>query len=507
MPSEVSAPVPLPPRAPAPSAAVPAPDPRGPAVVVPGVALPVAPGQELAARVVAVADGRIALALAGGLITAASDLPVEPGQRLRLVVRDAGPRRITLELAAGQEPAGGRGGPAAALARAGLPPAAASALLSALAGEGLEVPPTVAAALAGRAAAAGVSTPAAAAAFARLEAAGLPTTRAAVGGLAHLLDGAPLGRALAAIADALAARAGGPADGGTPDAASSGRAIAQPTTPAAQVPETPDPRGLPGAASDRTSSARAADASPALAGGTGTIAARQAREAGLAALATALAETAAGIGAGATDGRGEALRRALEDLGVGTEHRLHARGEASGPTPLRSLLLQLAGHPDADAALARAAGAIADAVGAQALAGASLPGPAGATAPGDPAAQAGAYLQLPLPGGGTAEVRVTPDGGGGDGEGGRRPRRLAFLLHLSALGPVLIEATAGPGGVEATVRACAEPARAFPRDRAGELAEALRAGGPARVAVERMGGPVPERLLAPPPPSGLDLSA
>ena len=137
------------------------------------------------------------------------------------------------------------------------------------------------------------------------------------------------------------------------------------------------------------------------------------------------------------------------------------------------------------------------------------PGSAQAAAAGaDPSSQNGAYLQIPLPGGGTAEIRVQPDGGGDGREGGDRPRKVAFLLHLSALGPVMIEAVAGPAGVDATVRTTGEAARAFLRERAGELTESLgRTSRSASVSVERMTGPPPERLLEPPPSSGLDISA
>ncbi len=214
--------------------------------------------------------------------------------------------------------------------------------------------------------------------------------------------------------------------------------------------------------------------------------------------------------ADAADGSAVALRRALADLGVGLEHRLNG-GEAPDRAPLRALLHALADHPGVDQSLARAAAGAADGIAAQPLAGAALPPPAAAgaqAAVADPSAQNGAYLQLPLPGGGTAEVRVHPDGGGGGREGGDRPRTIAFLLHLSALGPVMIEATAGPAGVDATVRATGEAARAFLGGRAAELAESLRrTSQSASVSVEPMAGPPPERLLEPPPSSGLDVSA
>ncbi len=215
----------------------------------------------------------------------------------------------------------------------------------------------------------------------------------------------------------------------------------------------------------------------------------------LATLTADLARLVADVATGAVDGRRDALQRAVAQLGVGLEHAL-SHGRAPEEAPVRALLLALASHTGADPALARAAATVADAVGAQALAGSTLPPPPGA----DPASNNGAYLQLPLPGGGTAEIRVAPDGGG-ESSGGGRPRRLAFLLHLSALGPVMVEATAGPGGVDATVRAADEGARRFLDTLAPELADALRrTSARASVSVERLGGPPPERLLPPPPP-------
>jgi hypothetical protein len=73
---------------------------------------------------------------------------------------------------------------------------------------------------------------------------------------------------------------------------------------------------------------------------------------------------------------------------------------------------------------------------------------------------------------------------------------------------VMIEAVAGAAGVDAMVRTTGEAARAFLRERAGELTESLgRTSRSASVSVERMTGPPPERLLEPPPSSGLDISA
>jgi hypothetical protein len=130
-------------------------------------------------------------------------------------------------------------------------------------------------------------------------------------------------------------------------------------------------------------------------------------------------------------------------------------------------------------------------------------------APAADPATAGAALQVPLPGGGTAEVRVGPDGGGDGGPAGApRPRRIAVLLTLSHLGTVVVDALAGPGGVEATVRASGEEARAFLAGRAPELVRALSGtGAPASVGVRAIAGPPPERLAQPPAACGRDFTA
>ncbi len=514
-----------------PPPAAPAAAPVAPAAPAPGTAvvtaqpLPVSPGQTLAARVIAVQAGMVELALAGGVVTAASDLPMEPGQTVRLVVGEAGADRVTLRLQPDPAAAGAlaaRATPAGALAAAGVPSAAAGALLAALADAGaLPGDEAGMAALATRAAAAGVSTPAGAAAFARLAAAGLPTTPAAVAGLAQLMEGAPLGRALTTLLDGAAATAA--KGSGTPQ-------IPLPTTPGAALPAAgngsaqgaPVPAGSPSSAgvsvpsSTWTATGATPGASAATAGAAGTaagVATVATPAAGTApanpatplpAVVAALADLAEAVARDATGGDAAALRRAVADLGAGLEARL-AAGDPPDAPPLRALLHAIAAHPAADAALARAASGLADGLAAQGLAGATIP-PPGAAAP-DPASQ-GAYLQLPLPGGGTAELRVAPDGGEGGGAGGDRPRRLAFLLHLSALGPVMIDATASRGAVDATIAVGSDDARAFLAPLAGELAGALRRTVPAAsVSVERRTGPAPERLLAPPPASGLDLSA
>jgi hypothetical protein len=311
----------------------------------------------------------------------------------------------------------------------------AAALTAALAEAGAAPDPAYAAPLAARAGASGVTTPAQATAFARLSAAGLPTRPAAVTGFADLLVGMPVGRALAALIDA--ARSGVPA-----------------TTP--------------GGAEVR-------------------------------ALGDQLARLAQRVAHGSVSGDGDALCRAVAELGADAVTRTTG-GEAPGPS-VRALLGALASAP-ADPALARAAVGLADALGAQPLAG---PAGGGGAAP-PPPPHEGVYLQLPLPGGGTAQVRVDPDGP--EGRGGARGRRVALLLDLSALGRVMITATTGEGAVDARVRAEREDARAFLAARSGELARALgESERPARVRVEAVAGPVPERLLAPPPALAVDRRA
>ena len=493
------------------------------AIAVVAQALAVTPGQSLAARVIAVQAGLVELALAGGVVTAASDLPLEAGQTLRLVVESTTPDRVTLRIAPEQPPGGGApaaAGPAAAIAEAGVPASAASALLATMAEQGEPLPRgTAATALATRAAAAEVATPAQAAAFVRLATAGLPTTPATVTGLAELIEGPPLGRALTTLIDAATARvaAGTAPVAESPESpAATSTALAAPARAALAASASPPP--VPGSSAGATPAP-----SPAPGGGvpSGTpvmVQVEQGRSPqggptpaptppatpGLGPLLDSLARLIHDIEGGSVDGRPEALRRAVAELGSGLEHRL-AGGSVPDEPPLRSLLFALAGHPGADPSLARAAASVADGLSAQTLAGAVLPG-GGAAA--EPSTQAGAYLQLPLPGGGTAEVRISPDAGGEGGPSGGRPRRLAFLLHLSALGPVMIEASAGSGGVDATVRVGSDEARAFLSDRAGELAEGLRRSAPAAsVSVGRMSGPPPERLLAPPPSSGVDARA
>ena len=72
----------------------------------------------------------------------------------------------------------------------------------------------------------------------------------------------------------------------------------------------------------------------------------------------------------------------------------------------------------------------------------------------------------------------------------------------------MIDATAGPAGVDATIRVGSDDVRAFLDSQAADLAAALKRTAPAAsVRVERLAAPAPERLLAPPPSSGLDTHA
>lgn len=490
-------------------------------ITVPGNALLVQPGQALAARVLAIAGGQVELALAGGRVSAQTNLPLVPGQTVELVVREAEAERVTLRLATPPAastvtPAATRQTPQAIMEEAGLPAATARAVLAAVAQTGA-TPGTPAdlTRLAARALESGVKAPADAAAFARLEAQGLPTTPAAVRGLATLLEGSPIGRALTGVlSDAgAAARAtpGPPVPVGTPAAVPAPQGSAEPeanATPgsAAMVPR--PPQGTPSPPALGVLPARpdqpaggAAGTSPPLGappGGQG---------AALGELVARLTRLADAIADGAASGDPESFRAALRRLGHGLEAEL-ARGQVPDEDTLRTRLHELASRPGPEAVLARAAERLSDSIAAQAFAGPTLPGSEQAQ---QGTSSQGVYLQVPLPGGQSAEVRINPDAHGEGPDGEDRPRRIAFLLHLSALGPVLIEATHGPTGTEAIVRLASADARAYVAQRARELAESLRraseSAGGVRVTVERFSGPPPTRLLPPPPATGLDFQA
>lgn len=515
-------------------------------ITVPAHALPVQAGQALAARVLAVAGGQVELALAGGRVSAQTSLPLVPGQTVELVVREAAEDKVTLRLATPSTATGQTGTtpapvtPQSVMEDAGLPASAARSVLAALAQTGAaQGTPADMTRLAQRALDAGVKTPADAAAFVRLESQGLPTTPAAVRGLATLLEGSPIGRTLTGLLGDAGAAARPPA--GSPAPAASSPATAGPA-PGAQPPAaaTPAPLGapLPGG----TSPAPAASPTPGVAQtiavpmptapgdtavqepavnwppqrpigqptpGADSSTSPTARQAspqapGLGELVSRLTLLADSIADGAVSGDPAALRGALRELGHGVEAEL-LRGELSDKDSLRARLHELASRPGPESLLARTAERLADAVAAQALAGPTLPG-SEQTSQGTQ--NQGVYLQVPLPGGQSAEVRVNPDAQGEGPDGEERARRIAFLLHLSALGPVLIEANHGPRGTEAIVRVTSSGARAYLAERASELAEGLRRSADepdrVRVSVERFAGPAPTRLLPAPPPTGLD---
>lgn len=508
--------------------------------------LPVNVGQMLAARVVSAAAGTIELAVAGTRLTAQSDLPVTAGDTLRLTVAEAGPQTVRLRVVPDLPPPGVSPGAAALTADDatrpdGMSASTARAVTATLAQLGTTSGADAAArtALLARAQAAGVQTPAQGAAFARLLAAGLPTTPAAVQGLATLTEGPALGQSLtmlttptaptgspagagpgAAAAPTLppappAAAPGGPSAAPMPGAPASPApaAVTSPTASAVPAPGSapagPPPAGAPSVATSP----------PAIAGTTPPPAANAPAPAAAAAppaapppaVATVPVPTAAALGdlvrqvaADAVSGDAERVQQAVARLGHGTEAHLRA-GTAPPAETVRSALLQLAADPAAPHHLAQAADRAADATAAQALA-------APALAPQLDPAQQGAYLQVPLPGGQTAEVRVMPDEGrdGGAGGSGTGSTRVAFLLHMSALGPVMVEATVGPTGVDAVVKAQSPTVRTFLEGQAPELAEGLARARPegtrTRVSVDRL-TPPPQRLLPGPPAAGLDVAA
>jgi hypothetical protein len=203
----------------------------------------------------------------------------------------------------------------------------------------------------------------------------------------------------------------------------------------------------------------------------------------------------------AVDADPVALRKAIAEMGHGLERKLATGAQHTEEPSLRTLLVALAAAEDASPQVATAALRTADALAAQNLA------PPALTAQTDPS-NMGAYLQIPLPGGQTAEVRINPDGHGEGGDGKKGPRKLAFLLHMTSLGPLMIEATVGPRGVDATVKAQSTDARTFLKTQMGELEEALERAHPGavRVGLERLREAAP-RLVPPPPSSALDLQA
>lgn len=479
-------------------------------------------GQMLMARVLEIRQGEVDLALAGRRITAQTQLPMLQGESVQLQVTSASDRQVGLRLMAPSPTAEGQSG---TTAFPGIPPTTARALTAAVATlpTALRPAPGDLPALGQRAVAVGVQTPAQAAAFVRLAAAGLPTTPAAVAGLAQLIEGPPLGRSLADIT----AAARPPAPGGqpAPSFAAAPPPSGTPTPPGgnapAALPGAPTGTAAPGAEARAPATAAPSPPGQTVVSGTpagtppapppGAPAAAKAiapdAPAGTAVRAAsappatllALSDLVDTVAERAVRGDAHHLREAIRDLGHGLEQRLLARDQVD--QTVRSLLLAVGRDPEVPAATARLADRTADAVAAQQLAPATV----------DPSANT-AYLQIPLPGGQSAEIHVTRDGGDGHEDADRvSGTRIAFLLTMSSLGPLMVDATVADDGVEAVVRAHNAEVDAFLTERAGELADALGNAlgieGGARVQVRSGGAPAPSRLLAGPPSTGLDVQA
>ncbi|MCB0882390.1 MAG: hypothetical protein KDC33_09285, partial [Thermoleophilia bacterium] len=217
-----------------------------------------------------------------------------------------------------------------------------------------------------------------------------------------------------------------------------------------------------------------------------------------------LASVVRDVAEAAASGDAARLRDAVSRLGHGLEARL-AHGSHAGEPDVRTALLSVAQSPDAPPHARAMADRAADALGAQALV-------APALNQGADASQQGAYLQMPLPGGQTAEVHVNPDAGGdGEGRDGAAGTRVAFVLSMSRLGPLVVEASVGPAGVDAVVRAQAPGVRDYLKGQTADLAEGLARAVPdgprPRVSVERLGASADAAIIPPPPASGLNLSA
>jgi hypothetical protein len=109
-----------------------------------------------------------------------------------------------------------------------------------------------------------------------------------------------------------------------------------------------------------------------------------------------------------------------------------------------------------------------------------------------PPAPAAPPVQLPLPDGRSASVRVD-EREAQEGEEGDERRSVAVTYESPALGPVEFHLALGQGGgVSASVRAAAGPAHELADERAGELRDALAAatGRPASVVVTPRRDPI-----------------
>ncbi len=482
--------------------------------------LPVVEGQVLAARVVSKDGGQVELAVAGQRLIASTDLALEPGQTVRMAVQNLDEQRVAFQIvgADGDGPATGQAG-----ARpGGLAPQTAQALFNALSqmgmtdidGDGAQAA-LQRAAMAARAAQAGVSTPAQAAAFARLAAAGLPTTPAAVAGMATLSEGPPLGRMLAIItapggappasaapaAPGVPVAATAPPAGGAPAPGATAAASAAAAAAADEVAATADPDGA--AVATRTAAPASASATsastgaPAAAPSATPATASRPGDAAMAQLTQLVRE----IAEATISGDHARLRDAVARMGHGLEARL-ATGQAPDESSVRTLLAQVAQSPDMGVhtrAMAERAG---DAIAAQPLVGQALNQ--------DPSQQS-AYLQMPLPGGQTAEVHVNADRDADGEHRGGGGTKVAFVLNMSKLGPLVIEASLGADGVDAAVRSASAPVREYLTSQAHDLADGLARALPGQrqphVRVDRMAPHEAPGIIPPPPASGLNVSA
>lgn len=484
--------------------------------------LPVVEGQVLAARVVSSGGGQVELAVAGQRLIAATGLPLEPGQTVRMAVQNLDPQRVAFQIVPGDADGEGAATGQAGARPGGLAPQTAQALFSALSQMGMQdidgdnaQAALQRAAMAARAAQAGVSTPAQAAAFARLAAAGLPTTPAAVAGMATLSEGPPLGRMLAIITapGGAAPPATAPSASGAPVPVAPG----VPSAPGAPVPAAATPSAP---ASSAAAAAAAADEAAATVAadpdGPGTAArsvpapSAAAPASSAAGAATArpgdavmaqLTQLVRDIAEATVSGDHARLRDAVARMGHGLEARL-ATGQAPDDVSVRTLLAQVAQSPDTvlhTRAMAERAG---DAIAAQPLVGQALNQ--------DPSQQS-AYLQMPLPGGQTAEVHVNADRDADGEHRGGAGTKVAFVLNMSRLGPLLIEASLGADGVDAAVRSASAPVREYLAGQAGDLAEGLARALPGQrqphVRVDRMAPNESPAIIPPPPASGLNVSA
>jgi len=299
----------------------------------------------------------------------------------------------------------------------------------------------------------------------------------------HLGDGAPASRGPMDVIGRVVAGTPGAGGATAPPGITPLQASAFARLAAADLPTSPVAvRGLAGVLQGPTMGAMLTQLQAALgSGGSDPTLQAQAR---------ALAATIASLTGGATLGPDADLAAMARMLGRGVEARLVA-GDASDVTSLRSNLLALAGSDSASMAVRQMAGDIAAQISAQALAGVI----------GD-----GQYLQLPLPGGASAEILLPdPDDGDGRGGGARSATTARILLDLPTLGRVEVDAIVATDATMARVRARDDGGRLALADALPELRQALAGRGDVHVQIEP--AEPATSLLPPPPPLGLEMEA